>query len=126
MMGRPDGSGVVGGAVCPHCGIGDVLAVLRLSHTWTNASGGLVSGVSDVLLCGRCDAADPVAGPVVTYFAVHGWCGRGRWRSSRRVCGAGSTRRGTAARSGRAGGRGRGRRLVPRRAVTGVVTRRAV
>ncbi|MET7329698.1 DUF6300 family protein [Nonomuraea sp. NPDC005650] len=63
---------MTGGRICPRCRAGDVLAVLRLPHTWTNASGHEVRGVSEVLLCARCDAGDPAAGPVVTYFAVHG------------------------------------------------------
>jgi Family of unknown function (DUF6300) len=53
---------------CPRCRTGEVLAVLRLPHTWANASGNPVRGVSEVLLCARCDAADPI----VTYFTVHG------------------------------------------------------
>ncbi|WP_433211486.1 DUF6300 family protein [Microtetraspora malaysiensis] len=57
---------------CPRCRTDSVLAVLRLPHTWTNAWGDQVRGVSDVLLCARCDAADPLAGPVVTHFTVHG------------------------------------------------------
>ncbi|RBQ19840.1 hypothetical protein DP939_14120 [Spongiactinospora rosea] len=52
---------------CPRCRAGDVLAVLRLPHTWTNTSGNPVRGLSEVLLCTRCDAADPL----VTYLAVH-------------------------------------------------------
>ncbi|WP_043635148.1 DUF6300 family protein [Nonomuraea candida] len=57
---------------CPRCRTGEVLAVLRLPHTWTNAAGRPVRGVGEVLVCARCDADDPVAGPIVTYFAVHG------------------------------------------------------
>ncbi|MFB9833642.1 DUF6300 family protein [Actinoallomurus acaciae] len=46
--------------VCPRCRVGDVLAVLRLPHTWANASGGRVRGISEVLLCARCDADEPL------------------------------------------------------------------
>ncbi|MBB6551057.1 DUF6300 family protein [Nonomuraea rubra] len=56
-----------GDPACPRC-TGEVLAVLRLPHTWTNASGRPVRGHGEVLLCARCDAGDPLA----TYFAVHG------------------------------------------------------
>ncbi|WP_242614226.1 DUF6300 family protein [Actinomadura roseirufa] len=59
-------------SACPRCGIGEVLAVLRLPHVWTGARGNRIRVVSDVLLCARCDADDPLAGPVVTYFIVHG------------------------------------------------------
>ncbi|MGV9378816.1 DUF6300 family protein [Nonomuraea sp. NPDC003707] len=63
---------MTGDPPCPRCRTDSVLAVLRLPHTWTNASGNEVRGVSEVLLCARCDAGDPVAGPIVAYFAVHG------------------------------------------------------
>ncbi|MCF6471936.1 hypothetical protein FAF44_26610 [Nonomuraea sp. MG754425] len=56
---------------CPRCRTGEVLAVLRLPHTRPDAAGRVVHGAGEVLLCGRCDADDPVAGPLVTYFAVH-------------------------------------------------------
>ncbi|MFI0418118.1 DUF6300 family protein [Spongiactinospora sp. 9N601] len=56
---------------CPRCRTGDVLAVLRLPRTWTNASGNRVRGLGEVLLCAHCDAADPLTGPIVAYFAVN-------------------------------------------------------
>ncbi|MEV0387808.1 DUF6300 family protein [Nonomuraea sp. NPDC050643] len=56
---------------CPRCRADEVLAVARLPHTWTNASGGQVRGLREVLLCARCDAGDPLAGPVVACFARH-------------------------------------------------------
>ena len=56
---------------CRRCHTGDILAVLRLPHTWTNSSGGQVRGVSEVPVCTRCDANDPATGPIVTYFTVH-------------------------------------------------------
>lgn len=60
-----------GGRRCRRCHIGDVLAVLRLPHTWTNASGNRVRGVSEIPVCSRCDAGDPVTGPIVRYLTVH-------------------------------------------------------
>ncbi|WP_420313620.1 DUF6300 family protein [Actinopolymorpha alba] len=57
---------------CPRCRTHNLLAVLSLPDTWTNASGNQARVISDVPLCARCDADDPFAGPVVTYFAVHG------------------------------------------------------
>ncbi|MGV9309729.1 MULTISPECIES: DUF6300 family protein [unclassified Nonomuraea] len=57
---------------CPRCRADSVLAVLRRPHAWTNTSGNPVRGHSDVLLCARCDADDPLTGPIITYFAVHG------------------------------------------------------
>lgn len=59
------------GRECPRCRTGEVLAVLRRPHTWTNASGRQVRGTSEVLLCARCDAGDPLGGPIVAYFARH-------------------------------------------------------
>jgi hypothetical protein len=49
------------GWTCPRCG-GEVLATAGLPHR---------PGTTQVLLCSRCDAADPVAGPIVTFFTVH-------------------------------------------------------
>ncbi|MFC4121861.1 DUF6300 family protein [Nonomuraea zeae] len=56
---------------CPRCRAGEVLAVLRLPHTWANASGGPVRGMSEIVVCARCDAGDPLTGPIVAYFAAH-------------------------------------------------------
>ncbi|MEO3795504.1 DUF6300 family protein [Nonomuraea sp. B10E15] len=58
-------------AACPRCRTGEVLAVLRVPHGWTNASGRPVRGVREVVLCARCDAGHPVAGPLVAYLIVH-------------------------------------------------------
>ncbi|MFI7705311.1 DUF6300 family protein [Nonomuraea sp. NPDC049480] len=44
---------------CPRCGGEEVLAVARVPHGWTTASGNRVRGSAEVVLCGRCDAADP-------------------------------------------------------------------
>ncbi|GII94296.1 DUF6300 family protein [Sinosporangium siamense] len=59
-------------AACPRCRTGEVVAVLRVPYSWTNTSGKPVRGRSDILLCTRCDAADPVTGPLITHFTVHG------------------------------------------------------
>ena len=56
---------------CPRCRTGEILAVLRLPHGWTNASGHQVRSVGEVSVCTRCDAGDPITGPIVTYFTVH-------------------------------------------------------
>ncbi|SDI18752.1 hypothetical protein SAMN05421505_13743 [Sinosporangium album] len=60
-----------GAQTCPRCRTGDILAILRLPHTWENATGKRVSVRSDLLLCSHCDAHDPLTGPIVTYFALH-------------------------------------------------------
>lgn len=57
---------------CPRCRTDNVLTILRRPHTWTNASGNQVRGIGEVLLCACCDAHDPITGPIVMYFAVHG------------------------------------------------------
>ncbi|TDE58855.1 hypothetical protein E1295_04435 [Nonomuraea mesophila] len=64
-------SPVTPGAACPRCRTGEVLAVVRVPHGWTNASGRPVMGVGEVLLCGRCDAGRPVTGPLVAYLTAH-------------------------------------------------------
>ncbi|RJL35474.1 DUF6300 family protein [Bailinhaonella thermotolerans] len=64
-------------AACPRCGTGEVLATLRLPYTWRNASGHPVRGTSEIVLCARCGAADPLTGPIVAYFARHGTAGAG-------------------------------------------------
>jgi Family of unknown function (DUF6300) len=56
---------------CRRCRTGEVLAVLRLPHTWTNASGGRVRGRSELPVCARCDAGDPATGPIVACLTVH-------------------------------------------------------
>ncbi|MFG3423734.1 DUF6300 family protein [Micromonospora sp. NPDC048063] len=55
---------------CHRCGTDNVLAVLHLPHTWTNTSGNQVPVVSKYVLCARCDADDPLTGPIVTHFTV--------------------------------------------------------
>jgi hypothetical protein len=55
---------------CPRCDA-EVLASLRVPHGWTNARGVQVRGSRHLIVCARCDADDPVAGPIVTFFTVH-------------------------------------------------------
>ncbi|MEU9506038.1 DUF6300 family protein [Micromonospora sp. NPDC048170] len=55
---------------CHRCGTDNVLAVLRLPGTWTNASGNRYPVVHECHLCVRCDADDPLAGPVVGYLTA--------------------------------------------------------
>ncbi|MCK2219398.1 DUF6300 family protein [Actinomadura sp. ATCC 31491] len=58
----------------------------RVPHGWANAAGAWVRGTAEVVLCGRCDAADPAAafllGAVTPAAAgeaarlLRGWLGR--------------------------------------------------
>ncbi|WP_173525342.1 DUF6300 family protein [Nonomuraea antri] len=61
-----------GNPVCPRCRAAAVVAVVRLPHVWTNASGHAFRVVSEVLLCTRCDAGDQAAAPVLACFAADG------------------------------------------------------
>lgn len=56
---------------CPRCG-GEILAVLQFPNGWTRENGQQVRGTAQTLLCGHCDRDDPVTGPIVMYFTVHG------------------------------------------------------
>jgi hypothetical protein len=56
---------------CPRCG-GEGLLSARVPHGWYNNRGTAVRGTAEVILCPRCDASDPLAGPLVLFFAVHG------------------------------------------------------
>ncbi|MDW5323714.1 DUF6300 family protein [Plantactinospora sp. KLBMP9567] len=55
---------------CHRCGTDNVLAVLRRPGTWTNLSGNRVRVVHKLHLCARCDADDPLSGPVVEYLTA--------------------------------------------------------
>ncbi|TMR24802.1 hypothetical protein ETD86_03465 [Nonomuraea turkmeniaca] len=57
--------------ICPRCGK-EALLLARMPHGWVNASGELVDGRSDVVLCADCDADAPHAAPLITWFHVHG------------------------------------------------------
>ncbi|MFE9204581.1 DUF6300 family protein [Micromonospora sp. NPDC007230] len=57
---------------CHRCGTDNVLAVLRRPGSWTNASGNRVPVVQEIHLCARCDADDPLAGPVVGHLDADG------------------------------------------------------
>jgi hypothetical protein len=56
---------------CPRCG-GESLLAARVPHDIRRADGHQVRGTTQVVLCPRCDADDPAAGPLITYFNVHG------------------------------------------------------
>ncbi|WP_433464024.1 DUF6300 family protein [Spirillospora sp. CA-128828] len=56
---------------CPRCG-GDGLLAARVPHNIERPDGHLVRGTTQVVLCPGCDADQPAAGPLITYFHVHG------------------------------------------------------
>lgn len=56
---------------CPRCGRDGLLSA-QVPHGWRNTRGTMVRGTRVVVLCPRCDAGDPAAGPLVLFFAVHG------------------------------------------------------
>src|ERR1700726_3888336 len=56
---------------CPRCGQEGLLSA-RLPHGWRNNLGATVRGTRVVVLCPRCDADDPAAGPLILFFAVYG------------------------------------------------------
>ncbi|GGQ12712.1 DUF6300 family protein [Streptosporangium pseudovulgare] len=62
---------VVEPPVCPRCD-GEGLLSALVAHGWTNARGAAVRGRVPVVLCARCDSGDPHAGPLITWFHVHG------------------------------------------------------
>jgi hypothetical protein len=58
-------------AVCPYCN-GIALLTADVPHGWTRPDGSITRGTIPVLLCPACDADKPGAGPLITYFNVHG------------------------------------------------------
>ncbi|MGI8445710.1 MAG: DUF6300 family protein [Streptosporangiaceae bacterium] len=56
---------------CPRCG-GEGLLSARVPHGWLNNRGTAVRGSQVIVLCPRCNADDPEAGPLILFFAVHG------------------------------------------------------
>ncbi|MGN9844974.1 DUF6300 family protein [Nonomuraea sp. H19] len=60
---------------CPRCRGGDVLAVARVPHGWTTATGKRVRGSAEVVLCARCDAADPVVARLLNAVTVEDLAG---------------------------------------------------
>jgi Family of unknown function (DUF6300) len=56
---------------CPRCGDPGLMAA-RLPHGWDRPDGRRTSGTTTVVLCLACDADDPHAGPLITFFHVHG------------------------------------------------------
>jgi hypothetical protein len=58
-------------AHCPRCG-SEVLLTARVPHSWLNNRGDIAQGTGKVILCPSCGADDPLAGPLVAFFSVHG------------------------------------------------------
>jgi hypothetical protein len=56
---------------CPRCGQHPLLSA-DVPHGWDNPGRPQTTGTIPVALCGYCDADDPKAGPLITYFHVHG------------------------------------------------------
>ncbi|WP_344836394.1 DUF6300 family protein [Nonomuraea dietziae] len=56
---------------CPRCGQEGLLQA-RVPHGWVNASGALVQGRNGVVLCATCDADQPHAAALITWFHVNG------------------------------------------------------
>ncbi|MEV0227940.1 DUF6300 family protein [Nonomuraea sp. NPDC050786] len=59
---------------CPRCG-GEGLLWARVPHSWENAAGERVDGLSGVVLCPGCDARTPHAAALITWFHVNGRTG---------------------------------------------------
>jgi hypothetical protein len=55
---------------CPRCDREGLLSA-SVPHGATNSSGRQVRGHLPVVLCQSCDADDPAAGPIITFFLVH-------------------------------------------------------
>jgi hypothetical protein len=58
-------------SACPRCR-GDGLLSVTKPFGWRYGAGGLTPIRARFVLCPVCDAADPVAGPLCLFFAVHG------------------------------------------------------
>ncbi|MBT0770200.1 hypothetical protein KIH74_14765 [Kineosporia sp. J2-2] len=56
---------------CPGCGRQGILAA-TVPHTVTDERGHETTGTAVAVLCQTCHLDDPQAGPLITYFAVHG------------------------------------------------------
>lgn len=56
---------------CPRCGRPALMAAL-VPHGWDNPGGPPTRGRLPVVLCADCGADDPHAGPLITFFHVHG------------------------------------------------------
>jgi hypothetical protein len=58
-------------AACPRCG---TLALLSagVPHGWTSPDGSVTCGTIPVVICPACDADEPGAAALITYFNVHG------------------------------------------------------
>lgn len=56
---------------CPKCSEDGLLSA-RVPHNIERPDGYIVHGTTQVVLCPRCDADQPAAGALITYFHVHG------------------------------------------------------
>jgi hypothetical protein len=56
---------------CPRCGLEGLLSA-RVPHGWERGDRRRVNGTTIVVLCPTCDAENPEAGALITFFAVHG------------------------------------------------------
>ncbi|MBO2464947.1 DUF6300 family protein [Actinomadura violacea] len=56
---------------CPRCG-GPGLLSARVPHDIERQDGHVIRGTTEVVLCPGCDADQPEAGALITYFHVHG------------------------------------------------------
>src|ERR1035441_9445159 len=57
--------------LCPRCG-GETLLAGTAPYEQPGRPGEMVRCLRDVVLCGRCDQADPAASALVAFFVVHG------------------------------------------------------
>lgn len=58
-------------AACPRCGT-PALLFADVPHGWTSPDGSVTRGTIPVVLCPACDADEPGAAALITYFNVHG------------------------------------------------------
>jgi hypothetical protein len=56
---------------CPLCGAEALLSAM-VPHGWSTESGRQVQGRRTALLCPQCHRADPAAGALIDFFAIHG------------------------------------------------------
>jgi hypothetical protein len=56
---------------CPRCGQ-QALMCAYVPHGWDNEDGAATRGTIPVVLCAQCNAGEPEAGALITFFHVHG------------------------------------------------------
>jgi hypothetical protein len=72
MKRRPiDVGSTPGDPPCPRCEQPGILSA-RVPYGWERADGQRTNGTTIVVLCPTCDANDPAAGALITFFHVHG------------------------------------------------------